>query len=64
MCRNNHQYKVGEKIPVKRKKDSKHELEFMVPFPITQITDNGTVCFQKRIINDATNICRIKPFFD
>ena len=36
----------------------------MVPFPITQINDNGTVRFQKGIINDATNIRRIKPFFD
>ena len=61
---NNHQYKVGDKILVKRKKNSKHELEFMGPFPITQINDNGTVCFQKGIIDDATNIRRIKPFFD
>ena len=61
---NNHQYKVGEKILVKRMKNSKHELEFMGPFPITQISDNGTVRFQKGIINDATNIRRIKPFFD
>ena len=30
---------------------------------ITQINDNGTVCLQKVIINDATNICRIKLFF-
>ena len=36
----------------------------MGPFPITQINDNGTVRFQKGIINDATNIRRIKPFFD
>ena len=64
MRRNNHQYKFGEKILVKRKKNSKHELEFMVPFPITQINDNGTVRYQKGIINDATNIRRIKPFFD
>ena len=28
----------------------------MVPFPITQINYNGTVLFQKGIINDATNI--------
>ena len=64
MRRDNHQYKVGEKILVKRKKISKHELEFMGLFPITQINDNGTVRFQKVIINDATNIFRIKPFFD
>ena len=64
MQRNNHQYKVGDKILVKRKKNSKHELELMGPFPITQINDNVTVRFQKEIINDATNIRRIKPFFD
>ena len=64
MRQNNHQYKVGDKILVKHKKNSNHELEFMGPFPIMQINDNGTVLFQKVIINDATNICRIKPFFD
>ena len=64
MRRNNHQYKVGDKILVKRKKHSKHELEFMSPFPITQINDNGIVRFQKGIINDDTNIHRIKPFFN
>ena len=64
MHRNNHQYRVGDKILVKRKKNSKHELEFMGPFPIMKINDNGMVCFQKGIINDATNILRIKPFFD
>ena len=64
MRQNNHQYKVGDEILVKRKKNSKHELEFMGTFPITQRNDNGMVRFQKVIINDATNICRIKPFFD
>ena len=64
MSRNNHQYKVGDKVLVKPKKNSKHELEFMSPFPITQINDNGTVHFQKGIINYATNIRKIKPFFD
>ena len=34
MRRNNHQYKVGDKILVKRKKKSKHKLELMVPFHI------------------------------
>ena len=64
MRQNNHQYKVGDKILVKRKKNSKHELEFMGPFPVTQINYNGTVRIQNGIINNATNICRIKPFFD
>ena len=61
---NSHQYKVGDKILVNRKKSSKHELEFMGLFPITKINDNITVRFQMGIINDATNICRTKPFFD
>ena len=64
MRRNNQQYKVGDRILVKRKKKSKHELEFMGPFPITQINDNGTIRFQNGIINDTTNILRIKPFLD
>ena len=64
MRRNNHQYKVGDKILVSSKKNSKHKLEFMGPSPIKQINDNGTVRFQKGIINDAVNIHRIKPFFD
>ena len=64
MQRKNYQYNIGDKVLVKRKKNSKHELEFMGPFPITQINDNGTFRFQKVIINDAVNIRRIKPFFD
>ena len=34
MRHNNHQYKVGEEILVKRKKQSKQDLEFMGPFLI------------------------------
>ena len=64
MRRNNHQYKVGDKILVKLNEKSKRELEFMGPFLITQINDNGMVRFQKGIINYATNIHRIKLFFD
>ena len=64
MRQNNHQYKIGEKFIVKRNKNSKQELLFMGPLPIAKINDNITVHFQKGIINDATNICRIKPFLD
>ena len=55
MRRNNNQYKVGDKILVKRKKNSKDKLEFMGPFPITQINNNGTVHFQQVIFNDNTD---------
>ena len=64
MYRNNHQYKFGDKILVKCRKNSKHELEFIGPLLVTQINDNENVIFQKVIINDVTNIHRIKTIFD
>ena len=63
MRRNNHKYRVGDKVLRKRKKNSKNELEFLGPFLITQLNDNGTVCFQKGNINDATNILVIISLF-
>ena len=36
----------------------------MGPLTITQINDNDTVRLKKGMINDSTNIRRIKPFFD
>ena len=59
MHRNNNQYKIGDEIMFNRKKNSKHTLKSMVLSLITQINDNSTVRFQKVIINDAANICRI-----
>ena len=59
-----HQYSIGDKILIKARKHSKHELEYEGPYQITQVNDNGTVRFQKGIINDAVNIRRIKPFHE
>jgi hypothetical protein len=57
-----HQYSIGDKILVKARKNSKHELEYDGPYAITQVNDNGTIRFQKGIVNDVINIRRIKPF--
>jgi hypothetical protein len=59
-----HEYRVGDQILTKRKKQSKHEQEYEGPYPITQVNDNGTIRYQKGIVNDTINIRRIKPFFD
>ena len=60
-----HQYSLGDKILIKaRKEHSKHELEYDGPYKITQVNDNGTVRFQKGIVNDVTNIRRIKPYHE
>jgi hypothetical protein len=59
-----HNYSLGDKILVKARKSSKHELEYDGPYEITQVNDNGTVRFQKGIVNDVVNIRRIKPFHE
>jgi hypothetical protein len=61
--RRDHQYRVGHQVLVKARKNSKHELEYEGPYAITQVNDNGTVRFQKGIVNDVVNIRRIKPFY-
>ena len=57
-----HQYQIGDPILLRCKKNSKHELEYEGPYPLTAINDNGTVCFQKGILNDVVNLRRIKPY--
>jgi hypothetical protein len=57
-----HQYSIGDPILLKRRKKSKHELEYEGPYQLTSINDNGTVRFQKGIVNDVVNIRRIKPY--
>ena len=59
-----HNYSPGDKVLVKARKNSKHELEYDGPYVITQINDNGTVRFQNGIVNDVINIRRIKPFHE
>ena len=60
--RHPHQYQLGDRILLRRKKKSKHELEYEGPYPVTEINDNGTVRYQKGIVNDVVNIRRIKPY--
>jgi hypothetical protein len=62
--RRDHQYAIGDKILLTARKHSKHELEYEGPYAITQVNDNGTVRFQKGIVNDVVNIRRIKPFHE
>jgi hypothetical protein len=64
LSRRAHNCSIGDKILVKARKNSKHELEHSGPHEITQVNDNGTVHFQKGIVNDVVNIRRIKPFHE
>ena len=58
-----HHYSVGHQILIKARKHSKHDEEYEGPYPITQVNTNGTIHFQKGIVNDVINIRRVKPFF-
>ncbi len=62
--RRDHQYKINDRLLLKARKHSKHELEYEGPYTLTKINDNGTVRFQKGIVNDVVNIRRIKPFYE
>ena len=61
--RTDHHYNVGDQVLIKARKKTKHDEEYEGPYPLTKINTNGTVKFQKGIVNDVINIRRIKPFF-
>jgi hypothetical protein len=61
--RRHHNCATGNKVLLKATNKSKHNLEWEGPYEITQVNDNGTVCFQKGIANDVVNIRRIKPLY-
>ena len=58
-----HQYKVGDQVLIRARKESKHDEEYEGPYLLTKVNNNGTVKFQKGRVNDVINIRRIKPFF-
>jgi hypothetical protein len=61
--RREYKYALGNKVLLKARKKSKHNLEWEGAYELTQVNDNGTVCFQKGIVNDVVNIHRIKNHY-
>ena len=58
-----HNYEVGDQVLVKNRKHSKHEQEYIGPYKVAHVNNNGTIRYQKGIVNDTINICQIKPYF-
>ena len=58
-----HHYQVGDQVLIRARKNTKHDKEYEGPYPLTKVNTNGTVNFQKGIVNDVINIRRVKPFF-
>ena len=59
--RRDHQYKINDRILLKARKHSKHELEYEGSYTLTKINDNGTFPYQNGIVNDVDNTRCIKP---
>jgi hypothetical protein len=61
-----HEYKVGDKILLKRpgKHQRKLEAPRTRPHTVTAINTNGTVHIQKNKANERVNIRRLFPYFE
>ena len=57
-----HEYKVGEKVLLKRGKENNYESPYQVPFEILKVNDNGTVRLTVNSVTDTYNIRRLVPY--
>jgi hypothetical protein len=60
-----HDYKVGDKVLLKKPGKHLRKLEAprTVPHTVTEIYTNGTLCIQKGKANKRVNIRRLFPYF-
>jgi hypothetical protein len=61
-----HDYKVGDKILLKRTGKHLRKLEAprTGPHTVTAIYTNGTLCIQKGKVNERVHIRRLFPYFE
>ena len=57
-----HEYRVGDKVLLKRGTENKMEAPYKGPYEILQVNDNGTVQLRVKAIIDNFNIRQIKPY--
>ena len=57
-----HEYKVGEKVLLKRGNENKYESPYQGPFEILKVNDNGTVRLTVNSVTDTYNIRRLVPY--
>jgi hypothetical protein len=61
-----HDYKVGDKVLLKKPGKHLRKLEAprTGPHTVTEIYTNGTLCIQKGNVNERVNIRRLFPYFE
>jgi hypothetical protein len=57
-----HQYKVGDKVLLKRGTENKYETPYKGPYTILKVNDNGTIRMQVNNVEDTYNIRRLTPY--
>jgi transposase InsO family protein len=57
-----HQYKVGDKVLLKRGTENKYETPYQGPYTILKVNDNGTIRMQVNNVEDTYNIRRLTPY--
>ena len=57
-----YEYKIGDKVLIRKGSENKYETPFTGPFSILMVNDNGTVKLQKGAVTDSVNIRRLTPY--
>ena len=57
-----YEYKVGEKVLLKRGNENKYESPYQGPYEVLEVRDNGTVRLKVNSVTDTYNIRRLVPF--
>jgi hypothetical protein len=57
-----HEYKIGDKILLKRGTENKLESPYQGPFEVLKVNDNGTVRLTINSVTDTYNIRRLVPY--
>ena len=60
--RQQHVYRVGDKVLLNRGTENKYESPYLGPLNIIQVNDNGTVRLKVNAVEDTYNIRRIIPY--
>jgi transposase InsO family protein len=57
-----HQYKVGDKVLLRRGTENKYETPYKGLYTILKVNDNGTIRMQVNNVEDTYNIRRLTPY--
>ena len=63
--RRHHQYKVKDLIQIKNYSKTKYgQAEYVGPYPVTRVNDNGTLRYRNGITTDVVNIRNAVPYHE